>query len=42
VRVGWTPLALASAICDFVKPGVRPALGHVSLLTSTDPPSSVV
>ena len=32
----------ASAICAFVKPGVRPALGQVSLLTNTDPPSSEV
>jgi len=35
-------LALASAICAFVKPGVGPALGQVSLLTNTEPPSSVV
>src|SRR2546422_2892279 len=42
VRVGWTPLALASAICAFVKPGVPPVLGQVSLLTNTEPPSSVV
>src|SRR5512132_776377 len=42
VRVGWTPLVLASAICVFVKPGVPPVLGQVSLLMKTDPPSSVV
>src|SRR6266566_5487873 len=42
VRVGCTPLVLASAICAFVKPGVRPMLGQVSLLTETEPPSSVV
>src|SRR5439155_12464306 len=42
VRVGCTPLALASAICAFVKPGVPPVLGQVSLLTNTEPPSSVV
>src|SRR5207237_1810079 len=39
VRVGCTPLALASAICALVKPGVRPVLGQVSLLTKTEPPS---
>ena len=35
-------MTLASAIWAFVKPGVRPVLGQVSLLTSTEPPSSVV
>src|SRR5665213_1835943 len=40
--VGCTPLAFASAICDFVSPNDPPTPGHVSLLTNTDPPSSVV
>ena len=42
LRVGCTPLALASAICVLVNPGVGPVPGHVSLLTKTEPPSSVV
>ena len=42
VRVGCTPVALASAICAFVRPGTPPVPGHVSLLMKTEPPSSVV
>ena len=42
VRTGCTPLALTLAICAFVKPGVPPVPGQVSLLMKTEPPSSVV
>ena len=40
--VGLTPLALASAICAFVRPSTPPVPGQVSLLIETEPPSSVV
>jgi hypothetical protein len=36
------PFARASAICALVSPSVSPTFGHVSLLTKTKPPSSVV
>src|SRR5437763_3726444 len=45
VRVGCTPLALASAICAFVKPGVRPVrpalVGCEALVRVGDVPAEV-
>ena len=42
VRVGCTPVALASAICALVRPRTPPVPGQVSLLTKTAPSSSAV